>query len=79
MTGSMRTFVTDWRTDWRTDGPGYIGPEGGSKKHEYIKFHDWHISTYTYLTHPNMNKTKGQGNKWTKQDKNKTKSEKEDE
>ena len=28
----MRTFVTDRRTDRQTDGPGYIGPEGGSKK-----------------------------------------------
>ena len=32
MTGSMITFVTDGLTDGRTDGPGYIGPEGGSKK-----------------------------------------------
>ena len=32
MTGSMRTFVTDWRTDWRTDGQSWIqDPRVGPK------------------------------------------------
>ena len=30
MTGSRRTFVTDGQTDGLTDGPGYIGPKGGT-------------------------------------------------